>query len=537
MSAAIHKRLDNDLRFFAKNVLKIKTKDGTTKPLAFNTSQEFLHEALEKQLATLGRVRALILKGRQQGCSTYVAGRYYHKATRKHDKNVFILCHEAETTKKLFKMALKYHEDSPEPLRPIAKISNRRELEFKDINAEYAVGTAGNEDVGRGGTVQLFHGSEVAFWEKTDGIETGVLQSIADISGTEIILESTANGMTNMFYRKCMAALEGKSDYILIFIPWFWQNEYQRDVPPDRVMELSEEEQEYKALYELTNEQMYWRRAKIVEFDTSKATKGKGGWKFKQEYPGNVMEAFQTSGETLIPAQSIMRARKSIITDTHAPLIIGVDPGRKKDRTVLSYRRGRVFLEPDIMEFDSKDTQIQMKIAGMVARKIEELNPDMVFIDTGEGWGVVDRLHELGYGRLVKGIEFGSGAIENTIYLNKRAEMWCALRDWLNRESGEVSIPDSNLIQKDLMSMPDEITTSTGKIKMMDKKTIIKEYGMSPDIADSMAVTFAFPVRKRNLDGQFTNRQIKRKQGKQKSSLTTLNRRRGYNTMKWKRIA
>ena len=196
----IHRRLDADFKYYAKRTLKIKEKNGSIAPFVFNAAQIYLNKILDDQLSTLGYVRVLIVKGRQQGCSTLIGARFYWKATRLGGKNVFILSHESETTKKLFRMVERYYELSPESAKPETKIANRRELEFKAIGSEYAVGTAGNENVGRGGTVQLFHGSEVAFWEKTQGIKTGILQSVPDMPGTEVILDSTANGMSNDFY-------------------------------------------------------------------------------------------------------------------------------------------------------------------------------------------------------------------------------------------------------------------------------------------------------------------------------------------------
>jgi hypothetical protein len=511
----LHRRLDEDLPYYARHVLKIKPKVGTTEPFVFNKAQLYLHAELEKQLSELGYVRALILKGRQQGCSTYVAARYYHKAVRVKDQSVFILSHDGETTKKLFSLVERYYELSPSHVRPTAAIANRTEYKFNAIGSQYAVGTARNESVGRGGTVQLFHGSEVAFWEKTDGIETGVLQSIADIPETEVILESTADGMTGMFYRKCMSALEGKGDYRLIFIPWFWQDEYSRDIPSDGEMSLSDEEDEYKKNYKLTNEQVYWRRAKIIALGSP--------WKFKQEYPANVMEAFQTSGTSLIRAEAITNARKSSIkTDEAAPLIMGVDPARNRDRTVFAYRRGRTFMEPEVMVFDG-DEDVQMQIAGMIAQRIQELGPAKVFIDVGQGYGVRDRLVEIGYGDIVEGIHFGSSAMEPEIYINKRAEMWCNMRDWFHGEEGEVSIPDDDLTQKDLASMPEEKATSSGKIKLVSKDEIRAKSGMSPDIGDAMCLTFAYPVQGNGaLMGSDTSRITKKKAG---SPLKTLRRR------------
>ncbi len=224
----IHSRLQTSFPFFAKHALVIKDKEGKLIPFVLNKAQEYLYSCLEKQLRDVGYVRALVLKGRQEGCSTYVSGRFYHKSTRNSGKAVFILSHEAQTTDKLFSMVDRFQKYIPLPLKPSTDLYNRRQIKFDNLESEYCVGTAGNEDVGRGGTLQYFHGSEVASWQKTDGIETGILQSVADVKGSEIILESTAKGMGNMFHRKCMKALAKKGDYILIFIPCFWQLEYSR---------------------------------------------------------------------------------------------------------------------------------------------------------------------------------------------------------------------------------------------------------------------------------------------------------------------
>jgi len=428
-------------------------------------------------------VRALLVKGRQQGCSTYVEGRYYWKAVRKGGKNVFILSHESETTKKLFKMVERYWELSPEQAKPQAKIANRREFEFKSINSEYAVGTAGNENVGRGGTVQLFHGSEVAFWEKTQGIKTGILQSVPDLPDTEVILESTANGMSNDFYTMCMEALEGKSDYRVIFIPWYWQSEYSRPKPADGVMELGDEEEEYKELYGLTNDQIYWRRAKIVEFGEE------GEWMFKQEYPAFLQEAFQTSGKTLIRPQHIIRARNRTIKDEEAPLVLGVDPARTGDRIILAPRQGRHYWPHIELKFRKDEEQISIKIAHYISNWMHNHKPQKVFIDTGEGWGVIDQLKADGHGNKIVPVNFGSTASDSSTFANKRAEIWWRLMLHIHEDDGPVDLPDSNALQKDLMSMPEAVGTPSGKKKFPLKAEIKKTLGCSPDIGDGYALT------------------------------------------------
>lgn len=506
----LHDRLQNDFEYFSEHCLKVKDKSGVMVPFIFNDPQKFVHQKLEDQLMRAGKVRALVLKARQEGVSTYVGGRFYHKSTRKRNKSVFILSHEAETTVKLFRIVERYHQNCPAPARPTTRISNRREFIFDSIGSEYSVGTAGNEDVGRGSTIQYFHGSEVAFWQNTDGIQTGIMQCIPDLPDTEIILESTADGMGNMFYNMCIAAMKGESEYELIFLPWFWMKEYAAEAPADFV--LTADEQLEQKLYNLTREQMFWRRRKIESFE------GKV-WKFRQEYPANPLEAFQTSGTALIPTETIMAARKSDVKDTGAALIMGVDPGRNRDRTAISFRRGRQFFKPIIYEGKTENMK-EMRLAGIVAKLIDKYHPKKCFIDVGAGYGTIDRLCEMGYGKIVVGVHFGEAAIEEDLYKNKRTEMWINMRDWFMR--GGCSVPDMDMIHADLVCMPDYEESSSQIKYLLPKADIRKKYGRSPDIGDSMALTFAYPVS--SVDTEEGGAKIKKKDGTGKSAMKTLSR-------------
>ena len=79
---AIRERLKSDLEHYAARCLKIRTKAGKIEPLLFNRMQRYLHAKIEEHAKRNGgRVRVLILKARQQGCSTYIGARFYHKAT------------------------------------------------------------------------------------------------------------------------------------------------------------------------------------------------------------------------------------------------------------------------------------------------------------------------------------------------------------------------------------------------------------------------------------------------------------------------
>ncbi len=399
----VHNRLQTQLPFFARHALVIKDKNGRLIPFILNKAQMYLHECLERQLRDVGYVRALVLKGRQEGCTTYVQGRFYHKSTRNSGKSVFILSHEAQTTDKIFSMVDRFQSNIPPALRPSTDLYNRRQIKFDKLESEYTVGTAGNEDVGRGGTLQYFHGSEVAFWQKTDGIETGILQSVADVVGSEIILESTANGMGNMFHRKCMKALDKKGDYQLIFIPWFWQLEYSRELD-DKYIAPTQEELKIKNAFELTDKQIYWRRKKIEELGSL--------WKFRQEYPNTVQDAFVTSGTSLILSDDIVAARKSNIKDPDAPLIMGVDPARVHDRCTIARRRGRELLPIIFIKPSGEGIVRDTAIAARVANIIDNENVQKCFIDIGQGYGTIDTLVSLGYGDIVQGVSFAERPIE-----------------------------------------------------------------------------------------------------------------------------
>src|SRR5215831_18740807 len=115
---AIRRHLKSDLEHYAARCLKIRTKAGTIEPLLFNRMQRYLHRRIEVHAKRNGRVRVLILKARQQGCSTYVSARFYHKATHNRGQQVFILTHEQDATDNLFDMAVRFHEHCPALVKP-----------------------------------------------------------------------------------------------------------------------------------------------------------------------------------------------------------------------------------------------------------------------------------------------------------------------------------------------------------------------------------------------------------------------------------
>jgi hypothetical protein len=283
----IRRKLRDDFSHYASRCLRIRTKAGKIEPLVLNQAQLYLHGRLEAQRQRTGKVRALVLKGRQQGISTYIGGRYYWRASHSKGVRVFILTHEQDATNNLFGMVERYHSHCPDLVKPVTGAANAKELSFEGLESGYAVGTAGAKADGRSQTVQLFHGSEVAFWPNAKTHFAGVVQAIPDLPGTEIVLESTANGVGGEFHERWQQAEAGTGDYEAIFIPWFWEPDTAaRCALPG--FKLDEEEQAYATLTGSSLEQMVWRRAKIAEL--------KDPLLFKQEYPATAEEAFQLTG-------------------------------------------------------------------------------------------------------------------------------------------------------------------------------------------------------------------------------------------------
>ncbi len=258
----IRRRLKNDFEHYAPRALRIRTKEGRIEPFRLNLAQRHIHACIEEQKRQTGKVRVLILKGRQQGASTYTEGRFYWLVSHRKGVRAFILTHEAESTAALFEMAERYHENCPVLVKPATGASNARELYFDPLDSGYKVGTAGNKSVGRGTTIQYFHGSEVAFWPHASEHAKGILQAVPDAPDTEVILESTANGIGNYFHQQWQAAEAGESEFLAIFVPWFWQPEYRKPVPEG--FARTEEEETLARLYGLDDEQLQFRRFKIA---------------------------------------------------------------------------------------------------------------------------------------------------------------------------------------------------------------------------------------------------------------------------------
>lgn len=484
-------RFMEDDEFYCSRNLKIRDKNGKILPFEWNDAQRFLHAKIDEQIAKRGWVRVIVLKGRQQGISTYTAARFYKRTSMKFGKRCMIITHLDAATQNLFGIVKTYHELGDDTLKPQTKNSNATELNFNKLRSSYRVATAGSKHAGRSDTIQYLHGSEVAMWPNAIQIMAGLGQTVPLAPGSEMILESTGMGLANLFHSMWTMAVAGKSDFMAVFIPWFIQAEYRREVPPG--FELSPEEVEYQETFGLSDEQMAWRQIKInTDFQ------GDAAW-FDQEYPATPDMAFQRQGHrALVNTLAVARARKVDGKRLQAigAHVIGVDPARfGDDDTAIIHRRGRRAW--GLEKIDGYDT---MAVAGRVMRLLEDDKTiRMAFIDIGGlGAGVYDRLVELGYGERVTAVNFGGKASDERKYFNKRSEMWGEMAEWL-ADMITPSIPDDDGLHADITA-PGYRHSSNGQIKLDSKETIKKELGKSPDAGDALALTFALPIAASDID-------------------------------------
>ena len=241
-----------------------------------------------------------------------------------------------------------------------------------------------------------------------------------------------------------------------------------------------------------------WYSAKYTVYDThsldanevERLRRDMAETSFAREY---LCDFAAAGDDQLISLSDVTSAAARIIPNAdiiYAPKTMGVDPARfGDDRSVIFIRQGLSTLPPIVLRGIDN-----MALAQRVASEMLKHEPDAVFIDAGAGSGVIDRLRQLGHE--VTEVAFSGKPTDNR-YLNKRAEMWCELRDWLSNGG---AIPNDQGLKQDLAS-PTYFYNSAGKIQLESKEDIKKRGLPSPDIGDALALTFAFPVSPKNKMG------------------------------------
>ncbi len=319
---------------YARDLLRIQTKESTLIPFVRNPVQE-IKARIKRDIRSNGRLlRLIILKARQFGISTDELMEMFHESATTPLRNNLVVTHKPDSTNYLFDVVKRAHEHIPVPKwQPELKKSNAKELIFKGIDSAIRVGTAGEDNIGSGTVVHRALLSEMAKWLKSavDGILTSLFQAIPKTPESELVIESTAQGVGGEFHSMFWAARyqytvflnNGKPDfkcrinpdadpnneYSSLFIPWFVHHEYEMDPEPGfkRTTEnhpIFGNEQQLRELYGVNDSKLAWRRHTIVNECRGSLAK------FNQEYPDTPEHAFLASGRPVFDPTEIIENRR-----------------------------------------------------------------------------------------------------------------------------------------------------------------------------------------------------------------------------------
>lgn len=321
---------------YAKDHLKIQNMAGDLVPFELNPIQLVLNEIIEWTKLQGRLVRFDILKARREGVTTFSSGRHFWHTSTKPNRYAFMVTHEPEATDFCFNMDKRFLSNLDPLMRPATKYNNRRMIEFNDpggspsgLDSAIRVGTAGKENLGSSQLIHYLHLSELAKWQDitAEALLTSLFQCVPDEPDTEIIAESTANGIGGKFYDMYWASgtkiavyldenggiawkaerdpkAEMSNIWTAIFFPWFVFPDYTKPVArweaeSGKTFSRDEEETKIVELYfkgipdAIVNQKLCWRRWAIEN-------KCQGSKKiFQQEYPSNANEAFLGTGKAV----------------------------------------------------------------------------------------------------------------------------------------------------------------------------------------------------------------------------------------------
>jgi hypothetical protein len=272
-----------------KRLLKIRPKKGGRKWLELNRAQREYSRRCSK--------RNIVLKARQLGITTYVAARYFLQTITRPGTLTVQVAHSPESAESIFNIVQRFWENLPKAMLKGALVksrSNVRQIVFPHLDSEYRVETA-DDNAGRGMTIHNLHCSEVSRWPR-GGLETLASLRAAVVPEGEIVLESTPNGASGVFYAEWQKADE--TGYTQHFFPWWYDESYQEIVRTGKMLPLTPDEIELVKQHGLSEGQIAWRRKQWQTLRELAA----------QEYAEDPGSCFLVSGECVFELSAIEKA-------------------------------------------------------------------------------------------------------------------------------------------------------------------------------------------------------------------------------------
>lgn len=270
--------------------LRIREKRGEVALIRLNKAQrEYLRGAR-------GAKKNIVLKARQVGMTTYIAGRLFVQTISHKGMLTMLVAHNREAAEEIFRIVHRFWNNLEDELRTGALKTSRssaRELVFPHMDSEFTVTSAG-DNAGRGRTIQNLHCTEVSRWGN-DAEEALASLRAAVVPNGEIVLESTANGAWGPFYQEWQQAEE--TGYTKHFFPWWFEESYAAE-PATTPLLLTEEETALVKEHGLSARQIAWRRQEWARL------RGLA----PQEFAEDAVTCFRASGECVFDVGAIEKA-------------------------------------------------------------------------------------------------------------------------------------------------------------------------------------------------------------------------------------
>jgi len=271
----------------AERLLRIRNREGVEVPLIANAVQRRFEA---------GRARQnIVLKARQMGMTTWVAGQMFLKTITEQGVLTVLVAHTREAGEGIFQIVQRFWECLPEEARESClrrSIANSGRMYFPALGSEFRVVSAADENAGRGLTIQNLHCSEVSRWPGDAGATLAGLRAALVPEG-ELVLESTANGAYGCFYEEWMRAGEGADGDGVVrhFFPWWLEESYRSA----EAREFTAEEERLMAVQGLSAGQIGFRRGLEASFRGMRS----------QEFAEDAETCFRATGSCLFDVEAI----------------------------------------------------------------------------------------------------------------------------------------------------------------------------------------------------------------------------------------
>ena len=294
-------RCAQSFEYFSSTYLRIITKDSQLKPLHLNAAQREIIAGFDTSS------HLMLLKARQLGSTTAIAAYFFWYTLFNKYTRTAVVAHTDEAVKKIFEIYRMFYDELPEFLKLETTRSRENEIKFM-TGSSIRVGSASSQSF-RGGTYNLIHASEYAFWGNME-------QAIASLFGArtkeaKVVLESTANGMNEAY-----DMWSKESGFTKIFLSWKMDREYR--LSESKFTDPTEEELEYGYENKVDEQQFNWMVSTL-------RTACANNWNiFNQEYPSNPEDAFIATGSPFFPGQYAVNHAKDGYIEYADPKKFGI---------------------------------------------------------------------------------------------------------------------------------------------------------------------------------------------------------------------